>query len=106
MFIEHNFIYATAKRSGDVEKARVVQSSCSANKKPILNAELQICPWHTEAGVRVSVHSHGDIMAVVGQLHGVPRQVAKMDAPLWAQWALTWAQVQTYLRDVGGGEEG
>lgn len=82
MFIEHNFVYATPKPGGDIEKVGVVQSSYSTDKKSVLNTELQIWPWHAEAGVRVSVHSHGDIMVVVGQLHGVPRQVTKMDALL------------------------
>lgn len=69
MFIEHNFIYTTSKPGGDVEKVLVVQSSCPSNKKTILDTELQIWSWHTETGMRVSVHGHGYIMAVVGQLH-------------------------------------
>lgn len=80
MFIEHNFIHTTSKPGGDVEKIGVVKTSCSANKESVLHAEFQIWSWHSEAGVRISVYGHGDIMAVMGQLHRVPPQVTKMDA--------------------------
>lgn len=80
VLIENDVFNTTSKSRGDVLGKVWISQTCCSTYKQTVDAELHIWTRHSEAGEGASVHGHGEVVELVGQLYRVPGQVSEMDA--------------------------